>query len=556
MTLRVAFDGFWHSFSNNNLFIDILKAAFPTQKISIVQNGSADILFVSVFPRMKTVNAILTVCFNGENKLLHEIPNCDLLLGYMPCGFDRSRFIELPLLLFLLYGPAGTHIYSYKQKMRLFSGIDYRDWVQRLDKCIVLLSNPADQRLKYVEQLGKTLQLDKYGRAFSKPVPGCREGKMKLLSKYRYHYCSENTYSHGYVTEKLFDSVAAGCIPIYESSNLTNLKAVSINVEAIYDESTFMNPQAKHILDSSLLLGIPLVTGVISKVNLFTLIGNKIRDLYIFCCRNSTDIYVCHYVPNAERQTIINQQRTALQKSSRFQVITKSDASTSRVFQNLLLQARSRYKTYSHHYNAVSSVLSIHAYAVAINGGSITHTHGLDIPKIQNKSPEEISASELSLNLKHRTALARFLMSPFNLCIVLEDDAIPVSNTYSVVKSLAELLAADSERYLYIDIGGGCRLNYCEYSGVTSSCLYSNHKLYDVIYPSSRTTCAYLVNKKFASYFLTHYPRPLGPIDFEYLFCLQALHKQSSLQLTNQWLDPPAFVHGSQEHFLQSSIQK
>jgi hypothetical protein len=39
--------------------------------------------------------------------------------------------------------------------------------------------------------------------------------KRQLLQKYTYNICAENAYNPGYVTEKVFQSLEAGCIPIY-----------------------------------------------------------------------------------------------------------------------------------------------------------------------------------------------------------------------------------------------------------------------------------------------------------------------------------------------------
>ena len=39
--------------------------------------------------------------------------------------------------------------------------------------------------------------------------------KMETLAKYRYNICPENSYRPGYVTEKVFQALAGGCVPIY-----------------------------------------------------------------------------------------------------------------------------------------------------------------------------------------------------------------------------------------------------------------------------------------------------------------------------------------------------
>jgi len=43
--------------------------------------------------------------------------------------------------------------------------------------------------------------------------------KLLYLSQYKFNLCPENSNYEGYVTEKIFDSVSAGCLPIYWGSN-------------------------------------------------------------------------------------------------------------------------------------------------------------------------------------------------------------------------------------------------------------------------------------------------------------------------------------------------
>ena len=39
--------------------------------------------------------------------------------------------------------------------------------------------------------------------------------KQNYLKKFRFNICSESSISEGYVTEKLFECIISGCIPIY-----------------------------------------------------------------------------------------------------------------------------------------------------------------------------------------------------------------------------------------------------------------------------------------------------------------------------------------------------
>lgn len=41
------------------------------------------------------------------------------------------------------------------------------------------------------------------------------DNKFKFLANYRFNLCPENSLGEGYITEKVFDSIRSGCIPIY-----------------------------------------------------------------------------------------------------------------------------------------------------------------------------------------------------------------------------------------------------------------------------------------------------------------------------------------------------
>ena len=57
------------------------------------------------------------------------------------------------------------------------------------------------------------------GQTFSS-YNGVVENKKLLMEKYRFSICYENTKNiPGYITEKIFDSFFAGCVPIYWGAN-------------------------------------------------------------------------------------------------------------------------------------------------------------------------------------------------------------------------------------------------------------------------------------------------------------------------------------------------
>ena len=46
-----------------------------------------------------------------------------------------------------------------------------------------------------------------------------RDNKLKFLHNFKFNICPENTNTYGYVTEKLFDAMRCGCVPIYSGSD-------------------------------------------------------------------------------------------------------------------------------------------------------------------------------------------------------------------------------------------------------------------------------------------------------------------------------------------------
>jgi predicted SAM-dependent methyltransferase len=57
---------------------------------------------------------------------------------------------------------------------------------------------------------------DAKSKAVCWEVPSSVRGKYEFLSRFTFNLCFENSISPGYLTEKLFDSVYSGCVPLYE----------------------------------------------------------------------------------------------------------------------------------------------------------------------------------------------------------------------------------------------------------------------------------------------------------------------------------------------------
>jgi hypothetical protein len=100
----------------------------------------------------------------------------------------------------------------------------------RLKFCAVVMSNPHPLRLRAIDSLRSIGTVDIYGRGYDRPI----EDKISLLQNYRFCLAFENDLYPGYVTEKIFDSWNAGCIPLWWGSD----PARYINPDALINLAT------------------------------------------------------------------------------------------------------------------------------------------------------------------------------------------------------------------------------------------------------------------------------------------------------------------------------
>ena len=85
---------------------------------------------------------------------------------------------------------------------------------------VYIASNPFDRsgRNDYAWALMQHLKVDSYGRCLQNRTLEHDEGgktKMQTMARYRFTLAFENSISQDYVTEKFFDPLIAGSVPIY-----------------------------------------------------------------------------------------------------------------------------------------------------------------------------------------------------------------------------------------------------------------------------------------------------------------------------------------------------
>ncbi len=84
----------------------------------------------------------------------------------------------------------------------------------------MLISSPIDRsgRRAYARELARHIPIDSYGRFLRNkrlPHDSGRPTKLDLIAQYPFTVAFENSISDDYVTEKLYDPLVAGSVPIY-----------------------------------------------------------------------------------------------------------------------------------------------------------------------------------------------------------------------------------------------------------------------------------------------------------------------------------------------------
>jgi len=164
-----------------------------------------------------SVHNVVNLLFVGENQpgimnTNHPVyPHFDAILTFF---YDTPKSIRLPLWM----------IYWNFYKDGLFECA--KDTSSREDRAIIIVSHDnTGLRSQYCEKVSNTFKIPVDSTLSS--IPHCKhivpqKGRLfknKLIRKYKYNICPENSIGHGYITEKIFEAFANGCIPIYWGLN-------------------------------------------------------------------------------------------------------------------------------------------------------------------------------------------------------------------------------------------------------------------------------------------------------------------------------------------------
>lgn len=196
----------------------------------IMKNPSKTLALCSVFDEIEILEQVDTdfrVFFSGENLhnprhaqyadyMLSRKKPFDIALGFD--YFEHKKYLRFPLWLTYMFAPNATEneirnrcnelrYPRIDKKLKFASLIARYDWNG--------IRGEMAELLKTIEKVDCPSALlhndDTLHSQFN-------DDKTAYLMQYKFNICPENTNSYGYVTEKIFEAISSGCIPIYWGS--------------------------------------------------------------------------------------------------------------------------------------------------------------------------------------------------------------------------------------------------------------------------------------------------------------------------------------------------
>ena len=220
---KIYFEGFWPEFDfENNFITNTLRKHY---EVRITKD--ADYLFYCTYNDKCLDYDCVKISFTGEN-ISPDFNVCDYAMGFDYITFE-DRYFRFPL--WLLYDDCF--------EKKIIDGAEHTILKRKAndgnrDKfCSFVCSNGNGDpyRTALFQALSSYKQVDSGGR-YKNNVGGKVGSKLDFDSQHRFSIACENVSQSGYTTEKIVESFAAGCIPIYWGDP---------NITEVFNPKAFIN---------------------------------------------------------------------------------------------------------------------------------------------------------------------------------------------------------------------------------------------------------------------------------------------------------------------------
>lgn len=489
--IRISFINWWNN-GENDFFHLFIKKIY---KNVIITNTNPDIIFCSVFGSKENAKNIIlsnknavSIFFSGECKTYafydYFLEFCDIVLGFK--HINNEKYLRFPLWLTYInfddtnYGKSSLNITKFINRGE-----------HNKNKFCCILNNHDENNTRYpiFHSLNEYKTVDSGGNwknNITYKIENGEQHKQKWLENYKFNICCEREIDDGYITEKIFECLAAKCIPIYLVNNIETLIECDIlNQECILK---FTNNNISEAIDKIKLLDTDdakyseFLNKPIFTENAINNINNTYQTLEkMIINKNKLHIFVCHYTKLVDRKKHIDLQLSKLQNVVvHFIDDYDKEQINSDIHNQYFLDSKeewdNRWKFYVDYKN--------------------------------DKHMRTLKDSEKSLFLKHYTSLKKIIELNIDYGLVIEDDAVFSNDFTNNLKEIINTLPNDWDVYYPNSTKNMYGRKNAEYNKYVSK---RNH-------PSGAITISYLMHKSCCEKIIQEIEKNKGvlPIDFEY----------------------------------------
>ena len=229
--LRVRFSDMWghgdYQFDPyTSYFYKLLSLQYDVE----IAIENIDLLIYSCFgDKHKEIDAKVKLYFCGENtdppggkrKIKPDYSECDISLSQFPSS-DKNYYFPLWALFvnwFFEENPLklpSNPTYLTNQDDLISGRNEYGN--EKIHDCCFMNNNPVEDRIMLYNKLSKHMKVNSYGKLFNNVgymLRGHEGDKCEIVKSHKLTIAYENSFRHGYNTEKIIHPYSVGSIAIY-----------------------------------------------------------------------------------------------------------------------------------------------------------------------------------------------------------------------------------------------------------------------------------------------------------------------------------------------------
>lgn len=260
--LSISYVNFWNDKNNDRYLSKFIDENIGKTK-EIHYNNNPDILISSCMGNInvKNIKSKCKIFFYGENlnRSCYRLYNnetllyntFDIIIGFKDTNIDKKQ-IRFPI--WLIYYP----FYNFKSENNIINYLNnkYRENIKKnkiyFGSMVCKHDRGGQRTLLYNE-------LSKYGNIYCpslfknniNKIGNSSCDKINFISNSIYNICPENSKFENYYTEKIFQSLEAGCIPLYWAIDLPEQKILNNNCYCFIDlEKDNIEEKIKYLVNN------------------------------------------------------------------------------------------------------------------------------------------------------------------------------------------------------------------------------------------------------------------------------------------------------------------